>query len=466
MQPKYTRFLKNLFWILMGGASSKIISFIMLPFYTQWLSPEEYGVSDIVTVYSTLLMGISTLCIAEAMFVFPKNVNHNEQKKYFSTGLLFTFVLLIIVAFIFSFLKYLAFENNWNNSFISYIWYIYILMVTNFFQVFTHQFSCAINAIKIYSFTGVIQTIGIALFAILLIPQYGVKGYIFSFIISNIIAIVYNFILSKSYLYFSVKAFSWKHCTKLIIYSIPLIPNNLMWWAVSSLNRPILEEHIGLAAIGIYAIANKLPSIVNVVFGYLAQSWQITVFEEFKKNGFSIFFNKMMKLVFLSLIILASIITFLRNQILNIITAPEYKEASLYIPLISLGLVFSCMGSFMGTIFAVQKKSKYYFYSSIWGAIIAILFNFLLIPYFGVFGAVFSSLFSFIGICMSRFSYLRLFLKITHIYFFYIILCIYIVYLFVDFYSSIIVGFAFWIISLSIFLFIYNHHLPSTKKVV
>jgi O-antigen/teichoic acid export membrane protein len=69
---KYSRLGKNTFLVLIGQTGSKLIGFLMLPFYTSWLSVEDYGTIDIINVYVILLLSIGTACIAESIFIFPK----------------------------------------------------------------------------------------------------------------------------------------------------------------------------------------------------------------------------------------------------------------------------------------------------------------------------------------------------------------------------------------------------------
>ncbi len=57
-----------------------------------------------------------------------------------------------------------------------------------------------------------------------------------------------------------------------------------MWWLVGFLNRPIMEEYLGMHAIGLFAVAYKLPSLINVLFSVFMVSWQISVIERVPKR--------------------------------------------------------------------------------------------------------------------------------------------------------------------------------------
>ena len=72
MANKYVTLAKNTGWTLLGNSGSKLLGFLLLPLYTRWLGTAGFGLSDLITTYATLLLGFSTLCIADAIFVFTK----------------------------------------------------------------------------------------------------------------------------------------------------------------------------------------------------------------------------------------------------------------------------------------------------------------------------------------------------------------------------------------------------------
>ena len=51
-----------------GSLLSKIVQFLLLPLYTGWMSPGEFGVAEIVFNLSQLLMPLATLSVANGVF--------------------------------------------------------------------------------------------------------------------------------------------------------------------------------------------------------------------------------------------------------------------------------------------------------------------------------------------------------------------------------------------------------------
>ena len=411
---KYGRLGKNTLLVFGGNAGAKLIGLLMLPFYTSWLSVEDYGTTDIINVYASLLLGIVTACISDSIFIFPKGQSVEKQKSYFTSGLFFSIIVIILTAFIFQIISAL-YASEPQNSFIKNIWLIYGILVTTFIQQYTQQFSRSIDKIQIYSTSGIILTISTAAFSFLLIPSKGVFGYVFAIIISNLIAAIYTYILTKSYQFTSFSLIKKEACYEMLKYSIPLIPNGVMWWIVSSINRPMMESYLGMHSIGIFAIAAKFPGILTIVFTIFVTSWQISVLEEFGKKDYSQFFNKIFRLMIVGLIILFFMLSSCRKLIITLFTTPEFYEAYKYIPLLLFSVIFSSISGFVGTTFSATRESKYFFLSSIWGAIVSIISNLVLIPKLGILGAAISVPLSFVAMALSRIYYGWKYVKIQNI---------------------------------------------------
>ena len=68
---KYKTLGTNTILVFIGNASAKLIGLLMLPLYTRWLSVEDYGLTDLLTVYVTFLVGIVSCSIYEEQNVTP-----------------------------------------------------------------------------------------------------------------------------------------------------------------------------------------------------------------------------------------------------------------------------------------------------------------------------------------------------------------------------------------------------------
>lgn len=410
---KYSRLGKNTLLVFLGNAGSKLIGLIMLPLYTKWLSVDDYGLTDILNVYVSLLVGVVTCCIAESLFIFPKGVDEEKKKEYFSSGIVFLLITMSLTALIFFAISVFSHQGNWSNSFTSNIWIIYGMIACSILQRVTQQFTRSLDKMTVYSVTGIVVTIFTAAFAFLFIPKYGVYGYVLSINLAQIMGALYSFFFSKSYNYLNFRFISKNRCFEMLKYSIPLIPNGIMWWLVGALNRPIMEANVGLYGVGLYAVANKFPSIISTLFVVFGTSWQISVLEEFGKPGYSDFFNKVFRLIFTALFFILIILTLSSEFLIDTFVDDKFHEAWKYLPILALGVILSNVSGMAGSNFSASRESKYYFYSSIWGAIVAVVMNFVLIPLCGLYGAAISVVLSYLAMSISRIVYSWKYVKIT-----------------------------------------------------
>lgn len=397
MDSRYKRLGINTWLVFLGSAGGKLIGFLMLPFYTHYLSTVEYGFSDLISTYASILAPIVSCCLADAIFIYPKDANEDSRARYYSSGagfLLFSFICCSIVFYILYLFGIPSIKDK--------LWWVYLFTISSYFQSYTQQFTRSIDKMKIYSLTGIVLTVSMAVSAILLTPSYGLNGYLWSIIISNFIAGFFSLFVSKSIKYLSPYKLDKKHLKELLKYGVPLIPNGVMWWIVNGLNRPIMEHELGLSAIGIYAVAGKFPGILNMLFIIFLNAWGISMLEEFNKPDFNQFFNRTVKLLTLAIVLFGSIIIVFSKAIVIVFAAPEYYDAWRYIPILTLSVILQCVSGLIGGCFMAERKSKYFFYSSLWGGICSIVLTLVFIKIWGLIGVPIAVACSFLCMIIIR----------------------------------------------------------------
>ena len=404
---KYKRLGKNTLLVFLGNAGSKLITLIMLPLYTHWLSPEEYGTTDVILSYASLAVGVVSMCIADAIFVISKNADETEKKYLFSSGWSFSIAVFSITAVICFLIKLFAAETGTIGLLKEIIWYVYFVALSSFIQTYTQSFTRAIDKLTIYSLTGVVNTAAVAIFAFIFIPTWGVHGYVLSIISAYMVSAAFSFVISKSYNYVDINTISNDALSKLLKYGMPLVPNTLMFWMVNGLTRPFVAKYVGLEANGILAVANKMPSIISALFLVFGNAWTISMMEEFRKPGFVRFFDNAIRATLVPVICFACLLALFSEEIISIIADTAYFEAYKYVPIAVLGALLSGISGMLGGIFAAKQTSKYFFYSSVWGAIVSVASMSLLIPRFQLYGATSSVCFSFLAMTIARYCYTR-----------------------------------------------------------
>lgn len=400
---------KNISFITIGNIGSKLVGFVMLPFYTAWLSPADYGITDLLVVYANLMLNVVACDISDAIYIFPVGASEEKVRGYYSTGFFFSIICSIVCLALFGGISLFQLAGTFGQN----LWYIYGILVSALFQKYTQDFCRGINKMSVFSYTGILQTGITALFSFLLIPTQGVYGFVMATILSNVMSSIFTFFYSHSDRYLSLKAFDRTSLSEMLHFSVPLIPTAVMWWLISGLNRPLLEQYVGLFALGLIAVAGKLPGVMSLVFNFFQQAWIVTVVEEYKEPDFNRYFNKMFQMVIAVQVAVCFLIIMLSEPFIDLITTKEFYEAWKYIPLLAISVIFSNASAFLGTVFSAVRKSKYTFYSVILGGISAVFFNLVLIPLWGIWGACISICLAHAITVMSRVYFSRNLVRFT-----------------------------------------------------
>lgn len=404
MDEKNKLFLKNTLYIFIGSIGSKLVSFIMLPILTRWLSVDDYGLVDLLSVYSAFLVVLVGTCISDAIFVYPTNKERSEQVKYFNSG----FAYLLMTSFAFAIALFCVntpCDGLFPSEVLNAKWYLYGMLVSGMFAGYVQSFCKALNKLRAYSVIGFVGSVFVMLFSLILIPRVGKYGYMWAFILSSSCCFLINLFMNGLYRYISVAAISMDHLKEMLKYSFGLVPNGIMWWLVSALNKPLLEANVGLYGVGIFAVSQKVPNLFNSLFSIIATSWQVSIMQEFHKDNYIGFYNLTYRRLLILFTVLTTLLVAVSPYLLDLLVDEKYREGYVYVPILTYAVFLGSMSNLVGANFAAVKRSKYYFYTTIWGAGISLLLNYLLIPNYGIWGAVISILCSQFTIYVARIYY-------------------------------------------------------------
>ena len=285
------------------------------------------------------------------------------------------------------------------------VFYTCVLLIITIFYSLISNFARATGYVRQYAAAGVINTLvmGISNILLLVIVRTGMNGYLISMINGQLIAIFYLMLFTKIMQYYNFRVFDKDTLSRLSKYSIPLIPNSVAWWFNSTSDRFFILAMVGASANGIYSLANRIPSLITTLTGIFFQSWQISVVEEYRKKNSRLFisnvFNVFVELLFfLSCTLLAVI-----RPIFKILLSHNYYEGWKLTPWLLLVVIYSSTASFLGTIYTASKKTVPIMITTIYGAIINIIFSVIFIHIIGYSGAAIANAISFFVVSLLRY---------------------------------------------------------------
>ncbi len=380
-----------------------MITFIMLPFYTIYLSTNEYGTIDLINSVVLLLTPIITLGIADAIFRFIMSKDY-DNISVFSAGVLINIVGWLILCVLFVCCSMIQHPNN-----IEYMIIILVMLLVTTLYSLLSNFAKAVNKIYIYSFTGFLQTLIFVTLNIYFIKtlSYGINGYLSASIISNGICCIVLFIILQAWKFIDFKKINKQTLKVMIKYSLPLIPTTLSWWVIMLSDRYMITYFLGLSENGIYAVSNKIPTILNTIVVIFVQSWQISSISMYENdsNQLDEFYTRSIAHYEFLNFILGSILIFVSPLLMKLLVRGEYGSGWIAVPFLIISIVFSSLSGYVTTIFSAYKNNFIVCVSVVVGAIINIILNYILINSFGIIGAAISSSIAYLSVFLIRLIY-------------------------------------------------------------
>ncbi|AMB97017.1 lipopolysaccharide biosynthesis protein [Aerococcus urinaeequi] len=407
---KYKKLFNNSIIFIIGNFGSKLINLIMVPLYTQALSLEEYGNVDLVTTTINLLIPIITLEFGQSVIRFVIESNTKEKKQnIFNLIIIVSIVITVIALLLLPIVNYFnLFGNNYK--------YFIILLLLNSYSGILAQFARGIGKIRAFAFNGILVTIITVSLNILflVVLNYGLDGYFISLIIANFISVLYLFMICGGLVHIRKFTFRVKDISKMFSYSIPLIPNSVIWWIINGSTRYFILYFVGTAGNGLFAVANKIPSIISIFTSIFSQAWQISSFEEYRQDSkdTSSFYSKVYSLYFVGLMTVGSSILLILKPLMSFLVSESFYIGWQIVPGLVLAVIYQSLSGFIGTIYTASKNTKGVFSTSIYGGLLSAIFNMIFIPFLGVNGAGIGMALSFLLMFVIRFIDTRKFVKI------------------------------------------------------
>ncbi len=390
--------VKNTLIYAVGNLGSRLLSFLIVPLYSFYLTKSELGQYDLLLSSVSIFVPFITLQIADSVYrwLIEAKDNIGLQKQAITVG---SFVVLMNIVFAFSI--YFLLRDKFR---IEYIHFFIAILFLNISYSYLQQVCRGIQKNKLYSESGILFSLVYVVANIVIIVFYNINVKILftSTILAYLITIIYMLIKTRYIYYIDFKNLSFQIARRMINYSLPLIPNTVSWFLINEANKFIILSKLSISDNGIYAIANKFPTILTILTSVFVLAWQDKSFieeinERVKINN-TIIYENYINIVFGLAIILISI----SKLILHYSVGSEFYEAWKYMPMLYVAVGFSSLANFLGTFYLKSKLTKGLFLAAIVGGAINILSTYLLINEIGLYAPVYGTLIGFVVVWLIR----------------------------------------------------------------
>ncbi len=373
------------------------IGFLLIPLYTHYLTPANYGTLELLDLTSYVVGMLSAMGITSSVVRFYYEFSEQEKKDQVISIALITVLaaslMFFAVSFIFS--KQISSLVFRSPDYYRMFQIIFASMVFNL----VNQIPLTVLRIEqksvLFITFSLIKTAMTLSLNILFIVYFkmGVMG----ILLSGLIVAAGMGVYLLAYQIRKIKiSYSFSLMKDMLKYSIPLVWSTFGMFIVNFADRFFLQRLTTMDELGLYSLAYRfgfLPSIL--VMGPFLLVWAPKRFELVKEpNAKSIYSVIFTYLCFILLYIGLGICVLIKD-VINIIADPKFFEAYKYVSVILIAYILN--GAVVYVQFGIHlvKKTRYLAYATLMTAGINIIANILLIPVLHAWGAALATLLSY-----------------------------------------------------------------------
>jgi len=389
-------------WFVVCSFLQKGIAFITIPIFTRILSTGDYGVTNLFSTWSTLLIIFATLNLSGG--VYSRGLLEFDHKKYTSvTQGLATVCSTIVTIFVLIFHDWLSEISGLSVSAL-YIMCAYFFAVAgiNLWTV-KQRFLFKYKALVVVTILNSLASVVFGLLAVLLtVDGKGEAKVIWSTIGLILVALpfyIYNFRKGKAF--FDKKM--WKYS---LSFNLPLLPHYLSNLILHQSDRVMINWFSGTSDVAFYSVAYSVSSIVRVFTDAVNQTMMPWRYQNMKKKNYKKI-NKVSMMLLACVAGIILVVNLLAPEIIYMFGGTAYKEAVWVIPPVMLSVFFIFIYGMFSHIEFYFLKTKFMMVASVASAALNIVLNYIFIQIFGYIACAYTSLFCYGVYTLFHYLYMR-----------------------------------------------------------
>ncbi len=398
IKSKLSQLLNHGFIYGLTSSLQNILSFLLLPFFTVYFTPAEFGVYSIILLANTLASALFNFGAPSALgrYYFEEDTE-DYRRKIISAALLisvFGAILLIGVSIVFgnSISIWLFGKAEYKLHIIvslsaGALFFLFSLMTLILrYEKHSWLFMGTIIASVVLNF--------IITYLLLTKYHYGILAPLYGILWSN--GAGFLFLLVK-YLKSLTSDIYITHIRNLLVFGLQASVTGLLFYLVDWVDRLIIKDLLPMSDVGIYSLGYRLGSVMNVLLiTPFSMIWAPIRMQYVNNKNNREFISKVSSYFAMVGFIFILIAILFGKQLMNLFfTNKEYANAVRIFPIIMLSTLFFGFQNILDLGIYLHRKVHFYIIISIIGLIFNILMNYWLIRIFGYIAAAYVSLLTY-----------------------------------------------------------------------
>jgi len=376
-----------------GSVVSPFIGFVMLPVYSRFLTPVEYGILALTSVAINFVAALASLGINSGLIRFYFDYTEKKDKDQ-----------VVVSSLIFSFLASAAFAAIlwlFSGPVSSVVFdfdkgQLYLRLILLIAVADTGVATClavlrAEERPATYSVMTVLRlmlTFSLNIVFVVVLKR-NVQGILEAELISGVVCYLTALLIVTRGKAFS---FSWVKTRQVLSYGVPLVPGNVASLVMTLSDRYFLKHFATLQDVGLYSVGYRIAAALRIAFiEPFRIAWPPYMFSVLDKSDAKEIYKTVLVYFTFVCVWAGLFLSAFAREALMLLATPAYYPGYKVVPLLALSYILLGMCSILVAGIQISNKTKYASYSFMAAAGVSLGMNFLLVPRFGMMGAAVAS---------------------------------------------------------------------------
>ena len=392
-----SKLLQQSGFYLVGQFLQKAVSFLLLPVWTIYLTPSDYGIMGTLAAYNGVIGILLMFGIYGAVtrHYFDFKEDHETQRRYVSSNFFFLVVVSGAVLTILALFGRPLWERATSNA-IPFWPYVVLMLISCYGGLLyrlpysLYQAQQKVRKCVTFDFISFILSTVICLVFVVGWGM-GVYGMLLGACIAQtlITLIITSFLLKEWF----VPKFEWHHISRTLAFGLPIVPHLLSGWVLAFVDRVMLARMVPLDDVGRYTLAINLGMVMLMIVTSINDAYQPYYYNLMTSSQ-----NPQPKILRIILFYLAGlgfialIGSIFAGELIALLTPVKYHGSARYVSPVVLGYFMVGLYYFVSSPIFFHKKTHLLPIITGLAAVLNITLNYLFIPKFGAIAAAWNSL--------------------------------------------------------------------------
>lgn len=394
VRPVLKKYIANTSWLVLGSVIRLVVGLFVGILVARYLGPEQYGMLSYAIAFVGLFSVLSSLGLDG--IVVKEMAKHPEHRdEILGTAATLRIIGTLIMVGLLVMASALTHQTDMTRILIA------IVFTGYFFQVLA-VIDWYFQAEVLSRFVVIAQMVQLVVSASVKVLLLWVHASLAMFALVTVLdAVVLIAVLAWFYTSRVGRIFSWSlsltQAKGLLGQSWPLILSGAAIMVQARIDQVMLGEMLGDNVVGQYSVAMRMIEAFAFISVVICNSIAPEV-TRWKSSGEQTYYHRLTnlyRLMFILFLLVAIPLFFLATPIVVLLFGESYQPAGALLALFGVRLFFTNFGMVRSLFITNNELFRYALVTSVLGAVVNIVLNYLLIPGYGAVGAIWATILSF-----------------------------------------------------------------------